>query len=230
MLTGTVVGSGVASSPDRAMVASYTMVVPAKTTANLAEMAKEGLRWREQVKSLYAQVPRPVADRARFAEETLALATDNLRMGIPTTIVAQAQNDRILGVILFDTLMSGPRVGSGVLKLLAIEPVLLAGTPGKQQLRGIGTALTAATSRQFLAKGVSTVVISPLDEEAKRFWIGRGAELCGESTLLCVTGRDKVERLIGNCEITPCSPADGDCVLCGAPGATDGYRLPGVRR
>ncbi len=229
MLTGTEVGRGTASSADYSNSATYIMIIPAKTTANIAEMAREGLAWQRQAEDLRRTTPGRVAERAQFAEETLAIATDNLRLGIPTTIVAQASDSRILGAILFDVFTKGDKKGQGVLKLLAIEPKQLAGTPGNRQLRGIGTALTAAASRQLLAKGVQVIYIHPLDEEARRFWLGRGAELCGEVDLLCVRGVNKVNALINGCQLRPCDPGSGECLLCGSARFTEQMRLPGVR-
>jgi hypothetical protein len=97
--------------------------------------------------------------------------------------------------------------------LLAIEPASLAGTPGKCQLRGIGTAMVAAISRQALAHYTDTIVLHPLDSAAERFWRGRGFTGCSDG--LCVVGASKVEALINGCDVEPDCPDRGQCVVCG---------------
>lgn len=216
MLTGQVLGSGVAR-PAVGPGVTYRLIRPEKTVANLATIAQEARRWGATAARLLLtarqhQLSADVARRADFAEAVLATAGENLRVGACCLLVAQAEDGRILGVATYGL---RPRQ-EGAINLVAIDPEHLAGSPGTQQLRGIGTAIVAAVSRDLLAQGVTTVYLHPLDDAAARFWRGRGFVACGAGRL-CVRGRPGVETLRGSCELKPDCPDLQDCLICGRP-------------
>jgi N-acetylglutamate synthase-like GNAT family acetyltransferase len=209
----------------------FRLVQPEKTPANLAELARESKRWKDTALrfrnlSVGGALPLDVAKRAQFTDEVLATAAENLRLGITNAVIAQAEDGRVLGAAIYGFL---PDEKAGTVTLVAIDPDHLAGSPGQEQLRGIGTAMVAAISREMLAKGVETVYLHPFDEAASTFWGHRGFASCGRGHLLCVRGRRAIERLIGACQMRPECPHCGDIVMCGQVEATIPARLPPAR-
>jgi len=233
MITGVTIGIGTAQTA-AGLPTPYQIVTPEKTVANLAQLAAEGKRWREAIAeferlALTAKLDPQVAKRARFAEEVLATVGNNVLLGVCCQLLVQDYASRVLGVATYghwDSFEQGQRTRSGAINLQAIDPRHLAGTPGTQQLRGIGTAMTAAISRQMLARGVSAVYLHPLDQAAYEFWSRRGFGICGRGGLLCIRGRTGIEALIDGCHLQPDGPDRGDVVVCGRPGATVGQRVP----
>lgn len=220
MLTGRNVGSGTATSASGSATL-FSLIVPDKSVPNLAGLSSECKLWRDTTKAL-SRSGGDVARRAGFAEEVCGVIIENLRLGIGFVMVAQAADSRLLGVA---TYFINVGVKEGLISLVAVAPqhVPGAGTaPG--QLRGVGTALVAAVSREMLAAKVESVFLHPLDEDARRFWAGRGFGVCGLGLLMCVRGRDAIDRLRGSCELI--HESSGDCLMCGAPGATVAARLP----
>ena len=216
MMTGQVLGSGLAR-PAAGPGVTYRLIRPEKSVANLATIAQEARRWgataaRFQLTARQHQLSPDLGRRAEFAEAVLATAGENLRIGACCLLLAQADDGRILGVATYGLL---PRQ-EGAINLVAIDPEHLAGSPGTAQLRGIGTAIVAAVSRELLSQGVTIVYLHPLDEAAARFWRGRGFVACGAGRL-CIRGRAGVEGLRGSCELKPDCPDTGDCLVCGRP-------------
>ena len=96
---------------------------------------------------------------------------------------------------------------------VAVSPDNLDGSPGKGQLRGIGTALVAAVSRDALQAGATRAVLHALDRAALAFWVGRGFKITGPRETLTLESREEIDALIGRCEVDP--DGAGHTVLCG---------------
>lgn len=211
-LTGIALGGGTATSPDGQRV-GFTLVKLVKSVPSLQTLAAENKRWRETAASLRPK-GHAIATRAQFADDVMAVAIENTRLGVGDVIAAQetAGSGRLLGIA---TYIVDAKKRAGYLGLLATAPEFVPGAmPPASQLRGIGTSLVAAVSQDMLSRGVETVFLHPLDHEASRFWGGRGFVICGLGNLLCVRGRAAIERLRGHCELTP---DDGGCLSCGEP-------------
>jgi len=227
MITGQVVGHGTAITAG-GMRVGYRLIIPAKTPANMGVIATEAKRWRAAVEryqrlAIAGRLSGPVARRALFVEECLAHAGETLRTGKCCLIVAQDDTGRILGLTEYTVV--GP---IAYLNLQAIDPEQLPGSPGAGQLRGIGTGLLAAASRDFLARNVQTVYVHPLDAEATKWWTQRGLGVC-EGGSLCIRGRVGIEALKGVCEVRPDCPDLADCLVCGTRDQTEAMRLPARR-
>lgn len=229
-LTGSFVGSGIATTAAGAQV-PYRLVIPAKTTENLATIGLETKRWRAtmthfQELASAGKLSADVARRARFAEEVLALVGSNIQAGIAHQLVAQAADGRILGTASYDHWPPS----NGALNLEAIDPEHFVGSPGVSQLRGVGTAVVAGVAEDMLKHGVMTLYIHPLDDAARQFWMGRGFVVCGKGGLHCIQGRAGIEKLIQTCHTLPdCGGVGETCLLCGTIKLTEAYRLPQLR-
>lgn len=229
MLTGDILGQGVADSASGLQV-SYTIIAPQKTTANLAVLGKASARWKathERFKTMAdaRQIDRAVAERAEFADQVLAIAAENLRIGVCCSIFCQGYDGKILGTMVYMFIQDGRE---GLINLLAVDPEHVAGSPGRGQLRGIGTAMVAVASRKFLERGVQQVNLHPLDSQAALFWTKRGFGACGAGGLMCVRGRQAIEGLIGQCRVGE-RPDDGEIVICGTRAATEAMRVTSRR-
>ncbi|MDP2663355.1 MAG: GNAT family N-acetyltransferase [Dehalococcoidia bacterium] len=230
MLTGKIVGMGVAQRPS-GQGTDYQLIIPVKSTENLATIASEAKRWWTTVQeydqlSGQGTLPREVYKRAKFAEEAMAVTGDNLRLGVCCLIVCQSLDGHILGVATWGWM--NPQ--EGAINLQAIDPRHMAGTPGHDQYRGVGTALLAAVSRQILAAGGTALFLHPLDNKAAEFWHHRGFGACGGGGLMCIRGRSGIDTLIDGCKIRPDRPDGGEVIECGAPGATTRYRMPATAK
>jgi hypothetical protein len=222
-LTGRVVARGEAASP-RGLILHYEIISPENTVGNLAIMAAESKRWQGTLRDYETQRDRglmapDVVRRARFADQVLASASEYVRLAVCCVLVAQGPNDRILGATTYAVFGTN----EGAISLQAIDARHLAGSPGEGQLRGIGTALTAAVSRQMLSRGVQTLYLHPLDPAAAVFWIRRGFMPCGVGGRMCVRGSDAIGRLIEGCTATPDAPDRGEVIMCGVPKAVRVY-------
>lgn len=227
MITGTILGRGVAGTQGRVTV-DYTLVQPAKSPETLAAMAIENRRWRttadrywELVKT--GKLDSNVARRAQFGDEVLATLGENVRQNQPGVIMAQASDGRLLGASQYLI-----KDRSAYLNLQATDPEHIPGSPGLGQLRGIGTALLSGVVQQVRGK-VDELYVKPLDPTAALFWSRRGFQVCGRAGLLCVRGPAAIAALKGGCERLPDCPDNGECLVCGLPADTEAMRLP-VRR
>lgn len=226
-VSGSPLGHGVARS-DAGRMVPYLITEPLKSAANLAVIAAEGARWRRLAEgywrlALAGGLPVAVALRAAFADSALAVAAENIRLGVCCNVLAATPDGRVLGVMVYHLLSPS----EGAIGLLAIDPASLAGAGAPEAVRGVGTALVAAASRRFLAAGVQTVYIHPFDQEAARFWAARGLVACGGGGIMCLRGRRAIEELLGTCATSP--ECAGDCVICGLAVATEGARAPALR-
>lgn len=228
-LSGTFLGSGIATTATGAQTA-YRLVTPDKTVANLATIAQESMRWLktvEEYRKLAAagQLDYALVRRAQFAEEVLALMGTLLDSAICCFIVAQAADGKILGVTDYNTWGAG----EGGIHLQAIAPEHLPGSPGVSQIRGVGSALVAAVSRDLLRRGTKTLYLHPLDNAARLFWMGRGFVADGGGGRMSIASVPGIERLIDGCYSLPdCTPG-GECLLCGTMRMTEAVRLPANR-
>lgn len=221
MIGGQIVGRGVARTA-AGVPTSYVMVKPERTMPTLQTLGKESNRWRVTAGSFRRQasesrgmVNPKVAQRADFADSVLAVVGENLRMGVCCSLLAVTGEGLVLGAAQYVYLSET----EAQINLIAVAPEHLAGSPGTAQIRGVGTSLVATMGQEFLGRGVERVNLKPLDDEAEIFWKKRGFGVCS-GTLLCVEGRDKVQSLIGTCELSPDCPdaAVGDtCLVCGIP-------------
>lgn len=226
LITGQVIGRGQAARAS-GLAIPYQLVVPAKTLENLATIAAEAKRWYVTVQqfdqlSTQGHLPREVYKRAKFAEEVMAVVGDNLRIGVCCTVVCQALSGEIIGLAVYGWISAA----EAALNLQVIEPKHLAGSPGLDQARGIGTALVAAISRQVLTRNGTSIYLHPLDSKAAEFWYHRGFRMCGAGGLMCVRGTPAVQQLLGSCTLTPDCPDQGQCVECGIATATARFAVP----
>lgn len=230
MLTGKLLGSGFARSTvggKAAPIVPYRLLIPDKGTANLQTLGAESARWKATAQrfrglSQRGQLEQQVANRAQFTDEVLATVADNVRLGACCVLVAETGDGKIVGAMSYALIP--PR--EGAINLLAIDPGELVGAPGSRGLRGIGTAMVAAVSRQFLAQGVETVYLHPFDSAAADFWGGRGFGVCGRGMLMCVRGKEGIGRLIDGCEALPDCET---CLVCGLARDVEAMRLPSAR-
>lgn len=225
-ITGKFLGSGVAVTVAGQQVA-YRLVVPDKTASNLSIIATEAQRWqaihkRYQEMVNQRQLNVSISQRAQFGEEVLAVVGQNLKLGVCCSLTAQALDGRILGTSSYTWWKSG----DGGLNLQVIDPEHLAGSPGRDQLRGIGTALVAAVAQQMVDHGVTTLYLHPLDQAAAVFWAHRGFVPCGVGGRMCIRGQEGIRRLISSCFILPSCQDSGECLLCGTMKMTEAFRLP----
>jgi len=216
MITGKIVGSGMAVSEDKVLHVSYIIIRAIKSPAALAEMRAGALRWKTKGQEFWSLVYQgklqpQVAKRADFTEEVLRSCADALERGEGLVIVIQSKEGVILGCSQYNKTTEK----QGFINLQAVSPDNLAGSPGKSQLRGTGTALVAAISQDFLARNFNEIWVKPFDEQAAIFWARRGFGVCGPGGLLCVRGRDKIMALRGTCVSVPDSPINGEYIVCG---------------
>lgn len=216
MITGSLVGHGVAISEDKALRVPYLIIRATKSPASLAEMRAQATRWKAKENEFWALVSQnklhvQVAKRAKFTEEVLSDCAGALERGEGWIMVIRSKDGAILGCSQYNIV--GPQ--KGFLNLQAISPDNLVGSPGKMQLRGIGTALLAAISQDFLARNWNEMWVKPFDEQAAVFWSRRGFGVCGAGGLLCVRGKERIYALRGTCQTWPESPIDGEYIVCG---------------
>lgn len=216
MIAGKLVGHGAAQSEDRLLRVPYVIIRAENTPAALAEMESQARGWKAKADEFWAMASRgelspQVAKRAEFCEEVLRSCAQALRQGEGWVIVMQARDGRVLGASQYNRTTQM----DGMINLQAVAPENLVGTPGKGQLRGIGTSLVAAICQDFLGKGIESVWVKPFDEQAAVFWSQRGFGVCGAGGLLCVRGRANVVGLRSQCQIRPDSSVNGEYIVCG---------------
>lgn len=212
-IAGKPLATGIAKPANGVSAIVYEIVHPASTPENLAHLVSETARWKQQAES-FQSLDAELARRARFGIEVMQSAATVMQLGACCLALAQDDAGSILAVASY-----GMFPPDGYLHLQVIEPRHLAGSPGSAQLRGLGTALTASISRQMLKGGVETVYLHPLDSAAASFWTGRGFGVCGRGGLMCIRGREGVEKLIGGCIARPDLPDRGELICCGPPSA-----------
>lgn len=217
MWQGKVYGSGLATQTDCPPIA-YRILQPDRTVENLHLFDQEVDRW-AATHELYADLNREgtvtidLVQRAEFGVDVLGILRSNLDLGVCCSLLAAAPDAKLLGAIGFFF----TRPEEGVVALLAVDPRNMPGSPYNTQLRGVGTALVAATAQRMLATGVNVIYLHPLDSEALRFWTARGFQSCGAGSLLCVRGQEAMLSLIDGCLAQPERPADGAYLVCGLP-------------
>ena len=226
MLTGRTVARGQATQQVGPPV-PYEIVIPSNTVGNLAQMASESGRWRATLQEYErlrdaSKLQSEVVRRARFGDEVMAALSEYVRLGLYGVLVAQTPPGQIIGLASFSFI--GPK--DGAINLQVVDPRYLPGSPGTAQLRGIGTAMTAAISRQVLASGSDNLYLHPLDQAAALFWSHRGFVPCGKGGLMCIRGRLGIERLINGCTISPDEPDRGEVILCGLPATVRAFSIP----
>jgi len=219
-IQGTLLGVGIAKPPAGPGVA-YQIVSPANTVANLTWLARETRRWQSEVEGFIDQgLPSVVIHRAEFGVDVLASIAESLRVNGCCNVVTVDLEGNLLAAASY--FIAAPE---GYLNLVVIEPRHLVGSPGTNQLRGLGTSLVAAMGHEMVRKGVAAVYLHPLDDAAWQFWRGRGFKSCGRGGLSCIRGTPGVQRLIDGCRVSD-DPQRGDVVLCGIPERVRAYSLP----
>jgi hypothetical protein len=229
MIAGQVIGQGVATTAAGVRV-PFVMVRVEPTTANMTELARESRRWqttaleyRQMASS--GRLSGEVAHRASFADEVLAAVGINTLRKICCNLVAQATDGRILGAAHYRY----QSTTEGYIDLVAVAPEHLPGAPTTGQLRGVGTAMVAAIGHEYVGRGVRVIYLNPLDQEAFRFWTGRGFHVCAPpGWRLCVRDAE-IGQLIGSCQLQPDCGDTGDCVVCGRLEDTASLRVPVLR-
>jgi len=226
-ITGRLLGTGVARTATGA-AAVYEILSP--DTASLKDLAEEGKRWETtyqeyQRLATKGAVNSELVYRAKFGTEVLARALEMLRTSQCCVIIVRDDYGRLLATATYR--ITGTE---GFIDLQVIDPQHLAGSPGAAQLRGIGTALTAAISRQVLRAGVTDLYLHPLDDAADSFWRARGFQSCGRRGRLCIHGAENIARLINGCIARPEDPARGEILCVGQPAAVRAYSIPQLVR
>lgn len=217
LLTGMVIGRGIATASNGTSVA-YRIVIPDKSSQNLQTLREERDRWLgiyKRFRELASQgkLDPSVAKRAEFGTDVFNVLINNVQLGLDRYIVVQAYNGLIIGMSLY----TFHDAKEGTLHLQVIDPEELPGSPGANQLRGIGSALVSAVARAFLITGHTTMYIHPLDKKAAQFWRSRGFVPCGTGNQLCVRSQQEIMRLRDICDFIPDEPSQGDSLLCGFP-------------
>lgn len=155
---------------------------------------------------------------ARFAESVLfraaALLTTQPAIRADHVLLACCvKDDEVVGVLIFKV-----EGGRGYLDWATVHPRYLVGapTPAAEQVAGIGTSLVCAAGEAMEQAGARSVQLDPLDEEAERFWEGRGFhwEETGDGHAHLVASGAAV--LANACRRQPDSAAQGDCIGCKA--------------
>ncbi len=228
-ITGKILGTGIARAPVGAPVV-YEIIAPIYNLANLEVLAKETTRWQAEVTefenlSRSGMLPVEVVKRAKFGTEVLATAAEFMRRGVCCVVIVQDDYGHLLAVATYASFGK-----EGHLNHQVIEPRHLAGTPGTMQLRGIGTALTAAISRQMIKAGAETVYLHPFDPVAARFWMNRGFGVCGKGGLMCIRGKENIEKLIDGCILRPEDPSRGEILCVGRAAEVRAFSLPRILR
>lgn len=216
VLEGRVLGHGLAGDA-RGRSVAYRVRDLSRGANNGVTLARTGKQWHRERTILYGMhergsIPWVVYYRAEFAEDVLLTVAMNIDQGVCCNLAAQATDCSVLGVMTYHQLTHP--VGAWSVGLLAIEPFNQAGTPGKNQLRGVGTGMVAALARAIIGRGGTSLTLSPLDDAAEAFWKRRGFHSCN-GTKLCLSSPDEIRRLVQVCDELPDCPADGDCVSCG---------------
>jgi hypothetical protein len=167
-----------------------------------------------------------IAQRALFTSEVLFFAALQLAGAIASGVMIAVHGADIVGVTLYS--IEGDEA---TLTWVAVAPQFLAGvpTPAGDQVRGIGTAMICAVSEQFERAGATSVRLTPLDEEAARFWVGRGFTPCDGGVELCVRGREQIAEMAAACVASPDDGAAGDLCICGTYESLRDVRLPELR-
>ncbi len=186
------------------------------TPATIAEMRAGAAGWKTKAAEFWSlsyqgKLQPQVAKRADFTEEVMRSCAEAVERGEGWVVVIQARDGPILGCSQYNA--AGDK--QGFINLQAISPENLVGSPGRSQLRGIGTSLVAAISQDFLARNYNEIWVKPFDEQAAIFWARRGFGVCRAGGLLCVRGREKIVALRGTCVSKPDSPINGEYIVCG---------------
>jgi len=224
-ITGKILGTGVARAPVGAPVV-YEIIAPTYSIANLGVLAMETTRWQSeltQFENLFRSgtLPIEIVKRAKFGTEVLATVAEFMRLEVCCVVIVQDDYGNLLAVATYASFNK-----EGHLNHQVIEPRHLAGSPGTGQLRGIGTALTAAISRQILKGGGETVYLHPFDPVAARFWMNRGFGVCGKGGLMCIRGKQNIEKLIDGCILRPEDPSRGEILCVGQTATVRAFSLP----
>lgn len=226
VLEGRVLGHGIASD-GRGRSVAYRVRDLLRGVVNGVALARQGKLWHSEVQVLAAMkagtLDYKVFERCWFAEEVLLTVAMNIDQGVCCNLAAQATDCSVLGVMTYHHLAYPPDAWS--VGLLAVEPFNQAGTPGTNQLRGVGTGMVAALGRAILGRGAESLTLSPLDDAARTFWLRRGFHSCN-GTKLCLSSPDEIRRLVQVCDELPDCPADGDCVSCGVRKVRPAVRPP----
>ncbi len=217
IVKGAVVGRGIATQPD-GMARPYRLIVPTNDPASLDWMANERERWRRLTNDVAGKIASSKVEpgvwrRSQFAVEVLEAVESSVRLGACCSLICQGTDERILGVTSYSWL----NTSEGALNLQCIEPSSLAGSPGRSQRRGVGTALTAAVARAFLITRHTVIYLHPLDNEAAHYWMNRGFTVCGRGGLMCIRGESAIKALRNTCENEGERGDQPDSLLCGMP-------------
>ncbi len=229
MITGTIHETLTLTTPSGRQV-QVQILTPDGTLPNATEIRKQEREWEARATSYERQgLDMGLIKRSHFAAEVLFLAAQGVQQKHPGVLISQDLDGRILGVLLF-TLPDPPRRTRGTISLMAIDPAHLAGSPGSDQLRGIGTTLTMVVGQIFVQWDVPEVCLHPLDEAAHRFWQGRGFPPRTPGGPTCIRGAVEVAQLAARCgHEHPDLPDEGDSLFVGSFEATERVRLPRLK-
>ncbi|KKL16155.1 hypothetical protein LCGC14_2498430 [marine sediment metagenome] len=229
MITGTIHETLALTTPSGRSV-TVQILTPDGTLPNATEIRKQEQEWEAKATAYEQQRLDPMLiNRSHFAAEVLFLAAQGVQQKHPGILLSQDLAGRILGVLLY-TLPDPPRRTRGTISLMAIDPTYLAGSPGSDQLRGIGTTLTMVVGQIFVARDVPEVCLHPLDEAAHRFWQGRGFPPRTPGGPACIRGPVEVAQLAARCgHEHPDLPDQGDSLFVGSFEATERVRLPRLK-
>lgn len=206
------------------------VIRPNDSPQTLSFMRQEADRWRMQANGYYqlyqqGQLPKAIYTRAYFAGEVLWSAASLLHKGRSQVLLVE-QDGAILGVATYKYQDSRASIS-----LQATEPVHQPTTPNGDKIRGIGTSLTRAMGREFLARGVQRVALVPLDDAAEAFWTGRHFHDGVQPPILHLDGPEEIKCLVTACSVDlPDMPDEGDLAAAGGWDEIWGSVLPEVKR
>lgn len=170
-----------------------TILRPDDTPANRASLLASEKVWRAQM------LTQPVAQlrRARLAVDTAYSAAQALgfRRDAHYILAAQDETGALRGLITFlfwDTRQAWE------IALLTVSPTDQGGSSEQCQLRGVGSELTGAAAAVMSTKMCTRTELSPLDEQAREFYIRRGFT-CPTPVTDPKTGAVKLDDCVLSC-------------------------------
>lgn len=149
---------------------TLTVLRPAPTEANRAELLAASHRWRAEAKALPATSDGK--HRAFFASDVAFLAGSAVPTPLANHFILAAQDEA--GTLRGLALYRLEERGVWELDLLTTDPENQGGNPNPCPIRGIGSEMLGTIAADMVARQCSSVELEPLDPAAERFWRARG--------------------------------------------------------
>ena len=212
---GVCIGAGMAHTEDGNRQVPYALIVPQVTVSNRHLFIKEIERWHfdmNRINRYYdrGHISEQLLDRAYFAAGVIDMVVGSAEIGEYSQLIACNRQGHILGVSMYAVgrFFNTTRC---YIDVQAVEPMHLRGAPGPVKVRGIGSGLLAAVALTALHAGATELFLTPLDHDARVFWLRRGFhEESSSSSGLRVQGIPEIQKLLGDC----LPSRGGDFLIC----------------